>query len=125
MQSVYEAALGEQFYSTLTGLIGHLRRQQNLITEMRSTCPKVATTRWISMYSTTRWLIKHRDRIIQYLEDKRPSCSPDASWWLFLHAVGAFSTESKIVFTSLQGLSTLVCEQRNLLKGLVDTYVRY
>ena len=44
MQSVYIAAFGEQLHSTLTALIGYLRRQQNLITEMRSTCPKVATT---------------------------------------------------------------------------------
>lgn len=124
MQGVYAAAFDEQFYSTLTALIGYLRRQQNLITEMRSTCPKVATTRWISMYSTASWLIKHRERIMQYLDDKRPPCSPDASWWIFLHAVAVFSSESKIVFTSLQGLSTLVCEQRNLLKGLIDTYAR-
>ena len=59
---------------------------------------------------------------MQYLDDKRPSCSPDACWWIFLHAVEAFSSESKIAFTSLQGLSTLVSEQRNLLKGLIDTY---
>jgi len=58
----------------------------------------------------------------QYLDDKHPSCSPDACWWIFLHAVEAFSSESKIIFTSLQGLSTLVCKQQNLLKGLIDTY---
>ena len=101
MQSVYEAAYNRQFYSTLTGLIGYLRRQQNLITEIRSACPKVANTRWLPMYSTASWLIKHRVRIMEYLNDKRPSCSPDACWWIFLHAVEAFSSESKIVFTSL------------------------
>ena len=44
VQSVYKASLDEQFYSTLTQLIGYLRHQQNLITKMRLTCPKVTST---------------------------------------------------------------------------------
>ena len=34
----------------------------------------------------------------------------------------AFSSESKIVFKSLQGLSTLACEQQWQFKGFIDTY---
>jgi hypothetical protein len=46
---VFKKALDEEFYSVLTTAIGDLRRQQNLITSMRSTCPLIADVRWISM----------------------------------------------------------------------------
>jgi hypothetical protein len=39
---VFKKALDEEFYSVLTTVIGHLCRQQNLITSMRSTCPLIA-----------------------------------------------------------------------------------
>ncbi|KAE8903349.1 hypothetical protein PF003_g12931 [Phytophthora fragariae] len=45
MKRVYKAALNDAFLSTLTAVIGHLRRQQLLISEMQTTCPKVADTR--------------------------------------------------------------------------------
>lgn len=124
MQRVFKPALEERFYGTLTGLIGHLRRQANLISEMRSTCPKVADTRWISMYSTTHWLVQNRDRVQRHLDDKKPNCAPDKVWWIFLHAMHAFADESRKVFTSLQGLTTLVSEQHARISGLVDTYCR-
>ena len=47
MQRVFVAALDEEFLNYLTALIGYLRRQQNLVSDMRSTCPKVADTRWL------------------------------------------------------------------------------
>lgn len=124
MQRVFKPALDTEFYSTLVALIGYLRRQFNLIAEMRSTCPKVADTRWMSMFGTTKWLVQNRVRIQQHLNSKKPACTPDTLWWIFLHAIQAFASESKIVFTSLQGLTTIVSEQRRRLNGLIDTYCR-
>jgi hypothetical protein len=40
-------------YKTLTALIGHLRRQVNLISNMKSTCPKVSGVCWISVDSVS------------------------------------------------------------------------
>jgi hypothetical protein len=36
----------DEFYGHLTSLIGHLRRQQILVQNMKTKCPKVADTRW-------------------------------------------------------------------------------
>ena len=110
MQDVYASALDKDFYSTLTGLIGHLRRQQSLITEMRTTCPKVATTRWLSMSSVSEWLIEHHIRIKQHLDERKPPCAPSQKWWICIFAVHAFSLEASAVFTSLQGMVTLLSE---------------
>jgi hypothetical protein len=124
MQRVYKPALENEFYSVLTALIGHLRRQQSLIGEMRSTCPKVADTRWALMATTTSWLYAKRHRVLKHLDKKKPGCAPTKTWWVFMHAVNAFAVEAHAVLSSLQGLTTLVSQQRRTLMGLIDTYCR-
>lgn len=124
MQEVFRAALDDKFHSTLTALIGHLRRQQNLIAEMRSTCPKVADTRWLSMFSVTKWLASNIRKVQEHLERKNPACKPTSSWWIFLFAINALAKESSFVFTSLQGLTTQLSQQKGKLTGLVDTLCR-
>ncbi|KAH6570906.1 hypothetical protein BASA60_007513 [Batrachochytrium salamandrivorans] len=122
MQRVFESALNEGYLTVLTTLIGYLRRQQNLIADMRVTCPKVATTRWLSMGTVAKWLTSNRVRIQRYLQDKNASCAPSPVWWTFLFAIQAIAEEASVVFISLQGLSTFVSQQRARLVGLVETY---
>ncbi|KAH9265975.1 hypothetical protein BASA83_010885 [Batrachochytrium salamandrivorans] len=121
MQRIFESALNEGYLTVLTTLIGYLRRQQNLIADMRATCPKVATTRWLSMGTVAKWLTSNRVRIQRYLQDKNASCAPSPVWWIFLFAIQAIAEEANAVFVSLQGLSTLVSQQRARLVGLVET----
>lgn len=90
MQLDYKHALKRDFYSQLNTLIGHLRRQQNLIAEMRSTCLKVSDVCWISMYSRAKWLVSNRVHVQLHLNDKRPDCSSKPMWWTFLRFVCAF-----------------------------------
>jgi hypothetical protein len=122
MQCVFKPAFDGKFYSTLTYLIGYLGCQQNLITEIQSTCPKVADTWWISMHSTTKWLVQHCMNVTKYLNDKTPLCTPNTLWWIFLHAIHGFAFESKILFISLQGLTTIVSEQWHCMSGLIKIY---
>ena len=124
MQRVFKEALNEDFYSALTALIGHLRRQQTLISNMRTTCPKVADTRWISMATCSSWLTNNIVAVQQHLLQKNPSCAPPITWWIFLFAVNAVALEAKAVFTELQGLTTLLSQQRAKLLHLIDTYCR-
>ncbi len=58
----------DDFYSTLTGLIGYLRRQQNLISDVKYTCPKVADTRWLSLGRVSKWLLTNYIPVTDYLE---------------------------------------------------------
>ncbi|KAH6600273.1 hypothetical protein BASA50_002449 [Batrachochytrium salamandrivorans] len=124
MQQVFKSALDDDFYSTLTAVIGHLRRQQNLVATMRSMCPKVADTRWVSMDSVSTWLTTNIIALLEHFDTKKPHCTPDKTWWLFLLSVKAFAQESMLVFTSMQGLTTLLSQQRAKLLGLIDTYCR-
>ncbi|RLN52538.1 hypothetical protein BBJ28_00023408 [Nothophytophthora sp. Chile5] len=108
MQIVFDNALNESYLGTLKSLIGYLRRQQNLITEMRTTCPKVADTRWLSMYQVTKWLCSNGFRVREYLVQTAAPCSPNTVWWVFLYALREISREANAVFVSLQGRGTLI-----------------
>jgi hypothetical protein len=110
---------GDEFYTTLTGLIGHLRRQQNLIAEMSSTCPIVASTRWLSLGKVCKWLTRNRVRVLEHLENKSPTCSPAEYWWIVLLAVNEFMEPVDVCFRKMQGLSTLLGEQKEALRRLV------
>ena len=56
--------------------------QQNLIAEMKSTCPLFVNTRWISMGKVLKWLKVKRMRLLQHFEEKKPLCTPSVDWWL-------------------------------------------
>ena len=124
MQRVYKKALDDEFMGILTSLIGHLHRQHNLIQDMQSTCPNVATTIWVSMQSSSRWLTTNIIRVNKNLENKKPHCTPPKLWWTFLFVVHAFADEARHVFVGLQSLTTLLSEQCSRLAGLVNSYFR-
>ena len=78
-QTEYQSLADDTFVTTLTGLIAYLRRQQNLQSEMKTTCPKFVNTRWLSMKCNTQWLVTHRVKIVEYLDAKDPACKPSLS----------------------------------------------
>jgi hypothetical protein len=108
MADVYDNLFKEDFYSNLVSLIGYLRRQQNLIADMKTTCPKVALTRWLSMIKVMSWFKKHRIAVLAYLDEKLPPCRPSTAWWVLMMAVHSFAQEASLVFMRLQGMTTLV-----------------
>ena len=89
---------------------------------MQSTCPKVATERWVSMQSSSRWFTTNIICVNEHLDNKKPHCTPPKRWWIFLFAVHAFADEARRVLFGLQGLTTLLSEKRSRPAGLVNTY---
>ena len=49
IQKIYTNMLNESFIQRIHKVTGYLRRQQNLVREMHTTCPKFVSTWWISM----------------------------------------------------------------------------
>ena len=76
IQNSVTTYFNNDFYSGLTGVIGYLRRQQNLVQRMKAKCPKVANTCWLSLGKVCKWFCKHRVQILEYLDEKNPSCKP-------------------------------------------------
>ena len=76
LQQFYTELMDNSFYGILTNLISYLRRQFNLIAEMKTKAKTVADTRWESMSKVSNWFKVHQVQLLQYLEEKNPICKP-------------------------------------------------
>jgi hypothetical protein len=109
-----EKYCNEEWFGVLTALIGHLRRQQNLINNMRSKCPKVALRRWLSLGTILKWLAVHRVQIVEYLDEKMPHCTPHFGWWISLLSLRRVTEFLDVLFKELQEKALVVCQQEAL-----------
>jgi hypothetical protein len=80
MKRSFNKLCNKKFLDTLTSVTGHLRCQQNLIAEMKSTCPTFVTTQWLSMGKLLKWLIDKQVRLIQHFDQKKPACTPPTDY---------------------------------------------
>ena len=108
MQEFFKALLDDMFYLALTVFIGYLRRQQNLISDMKTQAKKLQDTRWLSMHRTSLWFKIHRIAVSEYVQQKQPSCTPSKSWWIMLIVVEKISSVASITVKTIQGQTTLV-----------------
>jgi hypothetical protein len=118
MRSFY-LAISDTFYTAFTLLVAYLRRQQNLISDERSQCTLICNTRWLNMVKVTTWFDRHRLAVVAYLEEKKPNCMPDDSWWilmLFFHEMAGIAA---ISCESLQRHGALLYNQHHKLQRLV------
>jgi hypothetical protein len=74
----------ETFLTTLTTMIAYLRRQQKLISKMKSKSPYYITVRWSSLCQVVSWYVKHREKVKAFLAEKEVVWAPCEQWWLTL-----------------------------------------
>lgn len=79
--------------------------------EMKSKCPTVAITRWLSMGKVVKWFVMQRDRLIQHFDTSISATAPSASWWLLLLVVNDVTSKVNATFTKLQGRTTTISTQ--------------
>ena len=118
MQSFYLSTL-DIFYSTFTSMVAYLRRHQKFISNERSQCPLICDTHCLNMIKVTTWFDKHRLAVFKYFKEEKPACMPDELWWTLLLVVHDIAVIAAILCKSLQGHSTLMCNQHHTLKRLV------
>lgn len=123
LQAFFVSLMDDQFYSSLTSLIAYLRRQQNLIKVMNTKAPTVADTRWESMSKVSSWFKTNRVEVLAYLNQNKPAVAPTPSWWIVLMFIQKISDEATQTFRRLEGLTTLVSQQREGLRQLHDNYM--
>jgi len=98
---------------------GHLRIQQKLINDMKSTCPKLAT-RWTAMGNVCKWLLEKRTQLFQHIQEKQPKDAPPMWWWVIASTVSALSQHVNITVTKLQAQNLLVSQQTEILQHLAS-----
>lgn len=65
-----------------------------------------------------KWLKANRLRLLRHFEEKKPACTPSSEWWVVVEVIQALVSRIEKTFVAMQGMKTLVCEQRNLLTKL-------
>ncbi len=69
MEDIMNNVIKERFFSVMIGFITHLTRQQNLIAEMQTTCPRVVNC-WLSTKKVISWFKIHRPQLLAHIESK-------------------------------------------------------
>ena len=123
VQKVFVKLINDTFVTKIMAITGHLRRQQNLITEMESKCPRFIDTRWLSMQKLLDWLVLKRPRLQRYFHEKNPTCSPDNSFWIIVYVLKAFLKSVNFCLTAIQGMTTLLNEQKIRLDTLISELI--
>jgi hypothetical protein len=111
MKKAFNKLCEDRFVGTITSLTGHLQRQQNLISDMKSTCPTFAETQWISMGKLLKWLKDKSVRLFQHFDAKKPACTPPMYWWIVVYIIQELVERVETTFVAVQGMNTLICEQ--------------
>ena len=102
LQDVYVHFGDDEFHGVLTSIISYLRQQQNLISEMKTACPKLATSRWESMRKVSDWFKAKRVRARTYFAKKNPVCTPSDRWWIYIMISEDFAARATVTFKQLQ-----------------------
>jgi hypothetical protein len=124
MQSAFDEMLNGEFVKMMTEFVAYLRRQSVLISQIRATCPFLQRTRWFSMDTTAKIIMKHRISIRDYVSDPdRISAAskhmPPEVWWILVCALRPLTERVAITVVSLQGKTLLVSQQAALIEQLV------
>ena len=119
MKYAYKDLKNSKFNDILHGLTNHLCHQQNLITDMRSKCPKAITTCWTAVGYTCQWLLEHRVTILQYIAENDPDRTPLGWWWVIVAGISAIAKQVNIALVKLQEKNLLISQQRQELDHLL------
>ena len=119
VQKIFLKLCDDSFVSTVMAMTGHLRRQKNLISEMKSKCPRFIDTRWLSMQKLLKWLVSNRPRLQRHFDEKNPPCAPEKSFWVIVYVLKAFVDTVNTCLVAIQGLTTLLIEQKKRLEKLI------
>jgi hypothetical protein len=103
VKKAFNQLISDKFLNTLTAVTGHLRRQQNLIHDMKSACPTYATTRSISMGKVLKWLKANRLRLLVHFSEKKPACTSLMEWWLLVIIIQDLVDHVEKTLLAMQG----------------------
>ena len=120
---LYEHLFLDQFFCKLATLINYLHCQQLFKKEVKSCCPCICSTCWLSMSNVSQWLVKQRAAITNLLAKKQPDFDVDATFWIVLFFLNDIVSECAHTFRALQLPTLLIDTQESLLCGLVGRII--
>ena len=122
MEHIMTGVVGNTFFDIMLKFISHLSRQQKLIADMGTTCPRVVN-RWLSTYKVTNWFKTHRIELLRHIDAAHPASAPPQLWWVYLVAIHSFTNYTALTFKYIQGSTLLVSEQASAFDKLIRTFI--
>ncbi|KAI9905404.1 hypothetical protein PsorP6_013625 [Peronosclerospora sorghi] len=110
------------FYKTAHAFSVHLRQQQELILEMQVQFPR-DTNRWMYFERILSFMLKHRRRLEQWIEEKRPVSAPSPTWWVMCASAQPLAELFNTTMTILQSHDMILCQQMAEIKSLIGHLV--
>ncbi len=111
-----------QFYKDAHAFLVYLRAQQILTAEMGTTCPR-DTNRWTHVTAMLSWMLKHRVRLFQRIEEKHPHQVPSAMWWIIASGIVLVGEEINKLFVKLQGNLLVLSQQREMIANTITSII--
>jgi len=127
MQQIFQKVDSKRFYPVLTGMISHLRWQKTLIDRLKSMCPALSGTHWVSMSRISSYLLQHRMEILEHYESlpiERHKSEPMQMFWIYLTVVNVIATEVNDTVQHLQGKQALLSQQTLEIDSLIQRIQR-
>jgi len=110
-----------KFYKKAHSFSVHLRAQSNLITEMKTQCPK-DTTRWVAFGNMLQWFIAHRMRLVEHIEaNELEDSAPSPAWWVVVYALSPVFDRMNTTIIMLQGDNLVLSQQNKIIAELVES----
>ncbi len=122
MEHIMNDVVKECFFTIMTSFIIHITRQQKLIANMNTTCPRIVN-RWLSIEKVTKWFKIHHLKLLAHIESKQPASAPPHFWWASLLVMQNFTSRTTIAFRSIQGLMTLLEQQQAALNDFIASFI--
>ena len=71
-----------------------------------------------------KWFRVHRERLVEYFNEKHPRCTPTDEWWVVASVLQTFVERIERTFYNIQGTKLLMSEQKQELDLLVDSILQ-
>ncbi|KAI9921299.1 hypothetical protein PsorP6_002160 [Peronosclerospora sorghi] len=112
--------LGGELISTVNKIADSLRKQENLIRERGSKCPKM-TTRWIALGSWSQWQLQHNEQLKTFFSSRRTDQVRPPEWYcpIFAALFALFETVNRTM-KALKNRNLLMTHKRMEICSMID-----
>jgi hypothetical protein len=82
------------------------------VANSKAKCPRVLTTRYLSLGKVSARVVRNVIEVHAHISERQPACAPSPPLWARLDAVNTVMEDVAPVFLDLNGITTLVSDQK-------------
>ncbi|CAK9200494.1 unnamed protein product [Sphagnum troendelagicum] len=81
------------------------------------------TNRWTHVMAMLSWMLKHRMRLFQHIEEKHLHQAPSAMWWIIASSIVPIGEEINKLFVKLQDNLLVLSQQREMIANTITSII--